>query len=92
MSENIDPENMQTFSMPENLLEQIFEFTGGAEHSKGFIIAYADQNGKPLVYTRAQNQIVEMGLRKSLEKYLLNIEEAESMYNMENEDPDAGLE
>lgn len=92
MSENIDPENMQTFSIPENLLEQIFEFTGGAEHSKGFIIAYADQNGKPLVYTRAQNQIVEMGLRKSLEKYLLNIEEAESMYNMENEDPDAGLE
>lgn len=92
MSENIDPENMQTFSIPENLLEQIFEFTGGAEHSKGFIIAYADQNGKPLVYTRAQNQIVEMGLRKSLEKYLLNIEEAESMYGMENEDPDAGLE
>ncbi len=92
MSENIDPENMQTCSMPENLLEQIFEFTGGAEHSKGFIIAYADQNGKPLVYTRAQNQIVEMGLRKSLEKYLLNIEEAESMYNMENEDPDIGLE
>lgn len=92
MSDNIDPENMQTFSMPENLLEQIFEFTGGAEHSKGFIIAYADQNGKPLVYTRAQNQIVEMGLRKSLEKYLLNIEESESMYNMENEDPDAGLE
>ena len=92
MSKNIDPENMQTFSMPENLLEQIFEFTGGAEHSKGFIIAYADQNGKPLVYTRAQNQIVEMGLRKSLEKYLLNIEEAESMYNMENEDPDIGLE
>lgn len=92
MSNNIDPENMQTFSMPENLLEQIFEFTGGAEHSKGFIIAYADQNGKPLVYTRAQNQIVEMGLRKSLEKYLINIEEAESMYNMENEDPDIGLE
>lgn len=92
MSDNIDPENMQTFSMPENLLEQIFEFTGGAEHSKGFIIAYADQNGKPLVYTRAQNQIVEMGLRKSLEKYLLNIEESESIYNMENEDPDAGLE
>ena len=92
MSNNIDPENMQTFSMPENLLEQIFEFTGGAEHSKGFIIAYADQNGKPLVYTRAQNQIVEMGLRKSLEKYLLNIEEAESMYNMENEDPDIGIE
>ncbi len=92
MSNNIDPEKMQTFSMPENLLEQIFEFTGGAEHSKGFIIAYADQNGKPLVYTRAQNQILEMGLRKSLEKYLLNIEEAESMYNMENEDPDIGLE
>jgi hypothetical protein len=92
MSENIDPNNLEAFSMPENLLEQIFEFTGGAEHSKGFIIAYADQNGKPLVYTRAQNQIIEMGLRKSLEKYLVGIEEAEAMQNMENEDPDIGLE
>ncbi len=92
MTDNINPESLRTFSMPENLLEQIFEFTGGAEHSKGFIIAYADQNGKPLVYTRAQNQILEMGLRKSLEKYLVGLEESEAMHNTENEDPESGLE
>jgi hypothetical protein len=88
MSESIDPENIRCFSMPENLLEQVFEFTGGADHSKGFILAYADQNGKPLIYINTQNQIVEMGLRKSLEKYLIGVEEAEAMSNLENEDPD----
>ncbi len=89
MSENIDPENMRSFSIPENLLQQIFEFTGGADHSKGFILAYADQDGKPLIYINAQNQIIEMGLRKSLEKYLIGIEEAEAMRNLESEDPDS---
>ena len=71
MSEDIDPENLDSFSIPESLLEQLFEFSGSGDHSKGFILAFVTQQGKPLVYTKAQNQIVEMGLRKSLEKYLI---------------------
>lgn len=71
------------------MLEKLFEFTGDADHSKGFILAYVDQQGKPMVYTRSQNQIIEMGLRKTLEKYLIGLEEAESMYGAENnDDPD----
>ena len=41
-----------------------------------------------MVYTRSQNQIIEMGLRKALEKYLIQLEEAESMFGAENDDPD----
>lgn len=89
MSNNIDPENLNIFSIPEAMLEKLFEFTGDADHSKGFILAYVDQQGKPMVYTRSQNQIIEMGLRKALEKYLISLEEAESMYGAENnDDPD----
>lgn len=88
MSNNIDPENLNVFSIPESMLEKLFEFTGDADHSKGFILAYVDQDGRPMVYTRSQNQIIEMGLRKALEKYLIQLEEAESMFGAENDDPD----
>ena len=92
MSKDIDPESLPPFSVPETLLDQLFEFSGDADHSKGFILAFVTQEGKPLVYTKTQNQIVEMGLRKALEKYLIGVEEAEGMLNMENEDPEIGLD
>jgi len=88
VSNNINPENLNVFSIPEAMLQKLFEFTGDADHSKGFILAYVDQEGKPMVYTRSQNQIIEMGLRKALEKYLISLEEYESMYGAENDDPD----
>ena len=80
MSDNIDPENLGNFVMPESILEKIFELSGDANQSKGLILAFVDQHGKPIVYTRTQNQIIEMGLRKSLEKYLLETEETEGLY------------
>lgn len=91
MSNNIDPDNLNIFSIPESMLSKLFEFTGDADHSKGFILAYVDQDGKPMVYTRSQNQIIEMGLRKALEKYLISLEEAENMYGADN-DPENGLD
>ena len=78
MNEDIDPDNLPIFQIPDSFLEKLYEFTGGAEDSsKGFLICYADQNGNPMVLTKAGNQIIEMGLRKALEKYLIQIEEAD---------------
>lgn len=91
MSDSIDPENLDSFSMPENILHQLFDFSGEADHSKGFILAFVTQDGKPLVYSKTQNQIVEMGLRKALEKYLIGVEEVENMLNLEN-DEDSDIE
>lgn len=88
MSDNINPENLSNFKMPESLLNKIYELSGEAEHTKGFILAFSTQEGKPLVFTRAQNQITEMGLRKALEKYLINLEETESMYGGPQDEPD----
>ena len=92
MSSDIDPENLDPFAIPEALLERLFEFSGTAEHSKGFVLAFVTQEGKPLVYTKTQNQIVEMGLRKALEKYLIGEEEGENMQHLDNEDPEIGLD
>lgn len=90
MSDNIDPDNLGPFSIPEAMLQKLFEFSGDADHSKGFILAYVNQSGKPMIYTKSQNQIVEMGLRKALEKYLVDLEEAESMFGVNNDDPPEG--
>jgi hypothetical protein len=75
----INPENLPVFQMPEELLEKLYEFTGNAhDSSKGFLLAYTDQNGTPMILCKAGTQIVEMGIRKSLEQYLINLEGADS--------------
>jgi hypothetical protein len=78
MNPEIDPENLAPFQNPDEFLEQLFEFTGNAEdQSKGFTLCYSDQNGTPMVLSKAGTQIVEMGLRKALEKYLIQMEEVD---------------
>ena len=77
-----DENELPPFIFPESFLEQIFEFTGNTEGNRGFVLVSVNQEGAPTVFTKADNQIIEMGLRKALEKYLLDTEEAEH-YNGE---------
>ena len=76
-SENFDNTDLPPFIFPSAFLDQIFEFTGSTEGNRGFVLVSVNQDGAPTVYTKADNQIIEMGLRKALEKYLLDSEEAE---------------
>ena len=78
MTSEIDPDHLEPFQVPENFLDQLYEFTGGqGDSSKGFMLCYVDQTGNPIILTRASTQIIEMGMRKALEKYLIQIEEAD---------------
>ena len=71
MSEDfIDPENLGKFNLPENILHQLFEFSGSSGGDSGFILSYVNQEGLPSVITKATSPIIEMGLRKALEQYL----------------------
>ncbi len=79
----LDPDNLPAFQIPKSLLDKIYEFTGsGSEGSKGFIMAYTDQDGSPMIFCRAGSQIVEMGIRKSLEKYLIEIENVDAPFDI----------
>ena len=85
--EDINPDDLVTFQIPQNLLEKLYEFTGNVQDtSKGFLLAYTDQNGSPMIFCRAGSQIVEMGLRKALEKYLIQIEEVDSPFDINDKD------
>lgn len=58
------------FELPKEILEKLYELTGGAECYKGFIMAYCNEQGVPIVYTNCESQITESGLIKSIENYL----------------------
>lgn len=77
-----DEDSLPSFIFPKAFLDQIFEFTGSTEGNRGFLLVSVNQEGAPTVYAQADSQIIEMGLRKALEKYLLDSEEAEH-YNGE---------
>ena len=80
---NIDPEEIGVFQMPEDLLDKLYEFTGnGHDSSKGFLLAYSDHNGSPLILCKAGSQIIEMGIRKSLEQYLIGLENVDSPFDV----------
>jgi hypothetical protein len=63
------------FKLPNKLLTQLYELTGGKQSYKGFIMAYSDENGTPIVYTNCESQVLENGLIKSLEDYLSQMSE-----------------
>ena len=68
--DNIDPENLERFNLPENIISQLFEFTGSTGGDSGFILAFVNQDGLPSIITKANSPIIEMGLRQALEQYL----------------------
>ena len=84
MEENnlIDPDNLPNFHIPDNFLDQLYDFTGSPDAGRGFVLSYVDDGGRAMVFTKTSSQIVEMGLRKALEKYLSQIEDIETTFDL----------
>jgi len=76
---NIDPDKLPHFQLPESFLEELFELTGEAESNRGFLLACVGQDGRPYIYQKSASPVVEMGIRKSLEEYLLDLENSDSL-------------
>jgi hypothetical protein len=76
------------FEMPSNFIEQIYELSGNADKYKGVLLAYVSEDGAPVIYCKYDSQVVEFGMRKALEKYLQNSDEAETTYDLGEEEND----
>ena len=85
MKKEQQSEDFRQFKIPENYFNRLFEFTGSDESSKGFIVAYVSQDGCPMIYTKVANPIVEMGLVKALEKYLVEVNNSQDSIDMTDE-------
>ena len=73
MIEEDNTPDPQAFTVPESFLEKMYEFTGNGEDG-GFILAYVNSEGKAMINCKISSQIIEMGLRKALERFLEDIE------------------
>lgn len=80
-------ENLPPFVLPKSFLDQLFEFSGSSDGNKGYILAFVNQEGAPMIYTKTDNRIVEMGLRKAVEKYIIESEETELFNNSDGDIP-----
>ena len=75
----IDPENLETFQIPESVLNELFDLTGESESNRGFLLACVGQDGKPFIYSKSSSQVIELGIRKALEEYLIEMQEGNSL-------------
>lgn len=81
--ERFEPENMYNFAIPESFLKRLYDFTGSSTHDRGFCLAYVDQSGQVMVMQKAETQIIDLGLRKGLEKFLIEMEESEGRVDIQ---------
>lgn len=76
-NEEFDPEGLESFTLPDSFLQRLYEFSGSSSKDRGFLLAYVNQGGQVVVVQKAESQIIDLGLRKGVEKYLIDIEESE---------------
>jgi len=66
-------------------LDKLYEFTNNGQQG-GFILAYVDNNGAVSINCKVGSQVVELGLRKSLEKFLDQLELNECSVMQQDQD------
>lgn len=86
--ENLDPENLESFKIPDSILNEIYELTGESSSNRGFLLACVGQDGRPFIYSRSETQVIELGIRKALEQYLIELESTNSLDYFPESDQD----
>jgi|TARA_R100001163_G_C5016880_1_gene160915 hypothetical protein len=57
------------FSIPSEMVDKLYELSGGVDKYKGIIMAVSSDAGRPLIYQRFDCAMTELALLKALEDY-----------------------
>lgn len=68
--EEFEPDQQPEFNIPESLVNKLYELSGDSDKYKGLIIACVSEKGCPMIYSRFESIITELGLKKALNDYL----------------------
>jgi hypothetical protein len=77
--DEFEPEEQPEFTIPESLVNKLYELSGDSDKYKGLIIACVSEKGYPMIYARFESVITELGLKKALADYLNRPEEEAEM-------------
>ena len=67
---NLEEDDDGEFSIPTEMVDKLYELSGGADKYKGIIMAASSENGKPLIYCKFECGMTEFALSKALENHL----------------------
>jgi len=67
-------DDKEAFSIPQGFVEKIYDISGDSDKYKGVIMVVANEFGDPIVYSKFDSSITELGLTKALHQYLLKLE------------------
>ena len=51
-NENFNEDEFSSFVLPESFLNEIFEFSGSTDGNRGFLLAFVNQEGSPMIFTK----------------------------------------
>ena len=71
------------FSIPSEMVDKLYELSGGVDKYKGIIMAVSSDAGRPLIYQRFDCTMTELALLKALEDFFIR-----SKPEIEKEDDD----
>ena len=66
---NLEEEEDNEFSLPTEMVDNLYELSGGSDRYKGVIMAVSSENGKPLVYSK-----FDCGCKICIISYITNYE------------------
>ena len=66
---NIEDEESD-FHIPSEMVDKLYELSGGADKYKGIIMAVSSEYGKPLIYRKFDCAMTELALSKCLQGFL----------------------
>ena len=67
-------DDKEAFSIPQGFVEKIYDISGDSDKYKGVIMVVANELGDPIVYSKFDSSITELGLTQALNQYLLKLE------------------
>ena len=74
----IEDDDVETeFSIPSEMVDKLYELSGGIDKYKGIIMAVSSENGQPLIYQRFDCSMTELALLKALEGFINRDEKPE---------------
>jgi len=77
--EEFEPEEQPEFSIPDSLVNKLYELSGDSDKYKGLIIACVTEKGCPMIYSRFDSVITELGLKKAMSDYLIRTDSDSEM-------------
>ena len=76
---DINPEDLEEFQIPESFLQELFELTGESESNRGFLLVCVGQDGRPFIYSKSASAVIELGIRKAMEEFLVESQGHDSL-------------